>query len=35
MEKKQIAYKIIFIRIMADLSIETLQARENGRTYFN
>ena len=34
-EKQQIKHKGIPIRIMADLSIETLQARENGRTYFN
>ena len=32
-EKQQITYKGIPIRITADLSIETLQARENGRTY--
>ena len=32
-EKQQITYKGIPIRITADLSIETLQARTNGRTY--
>ena len=32
-EKQQITHKGIPIRITADLSIETLQARGNGRTY--
>ena len=32
-EKQQITHKGIPIRIIADLSIETLQARGNGRTY--
>ena len=32
-EKQQITYKGIPIRITADLSIETLQDRGNGRTY--
>ena len=32
-EKQQIICKGIPIRITADLSIETLQARTNGRTY--
>ena len=32
-EKQQITHKGIPIRITADLSIETLQARKNGRTY--
>ena len=32
-EKQQITYKGIPIRITADLSIETLQARGNDRTY--
>ena len=32
-EKQQITYKGTPIRITADLSIETLQARGNGRTY--
>ena len=31
--KQQITHKGITIRITADLSIETLQARRNGRTY--
>ena len=34
-EKQQITHKGIPIRITADLSIETLQARRNGRTYLN
>ena len=32
-EKQKITHKGILIRITADLSIETLQARRNGRTY--
>ena len=32
-EKQQITHKGIPIRITADLSIETLQAKGNGRTY--
>ena len=32
-EKQQITHKRIPIRITADLSIETLQVRGNGRTY--
>ena len=32
-EKQQITHKGIPIRITANLSIETLQARGNGRTY--
>ena len=32
-EKQQITHKGIPIRITADLSIETLQARRNGRTF--
>ena len=32
-EKQQITHKGIPIRITADLSIETLQARGNSRTY--
>ena len=32
-EKQQITHKGIPIRITADLSIETLQARRNGKTY--
>ena len=32
-KKQQITHKGIPIRITADLSIETLQARTNGRTY--
>ena len=32
-EKQQITHKGIPIRITADFSIETLQARGNGRTY--
>ena len=32
-EKQQITHKGIPIRITADLSIETLQAKSNGRTY--
>ena len=32
-EKQQITHKRIPIRITADLSTETLQARVNGRTY--
>ena len=32
-EKQQITHKGIPIRITADLSIETLQARGNGKTY--
>ena len=32
-EKQQITHKGIPIRITADLSTETLQARRNGRTY--
>ena len=32
-EKQQIAYKGIPIRLTADLSAETLQARGSGRTY--
>ena len=32
-EKQQITHKGIPIRIRADLSIETLQARRNGRTF--
>ena len=32
-EKQQITHKGIPIRITADLSIETLQARRDGRTY--
>ena len=32
-EKQQITHKEIPIRITADLSIETLQAKGNGRTY--
>ena len=32
-EKQQITHKRIPIRIIADLSIETLQARGNDRTY--
>ena len=34
-EKQQITYKGIPIKITADLSIETLQARRNGRTYLS
>ena len=33
MEKQQITHKGTSIRITADLSIETLQAKGNGRTY--
>ena len=33
-EKHQITYKGIPIRLTADLSAETLQARRSGRTYF-
>ena len=33
-EKQQITHKEIPIRKTADLSIETLQARGNGKTYF-
>ena len=32
-EKQQITHKAIPIRVTADLSIETLQARRNGRTF--
>ena len=32
-EKQQITHKGIPVRITADLSIETLQARRNGRTF--
>ena len=32
-EKQQITHKGIPIRIIVDLSIETLQDRRNGRTY--
>ena len=32
-EKQQITYKGIPIRLTADLSAETLQARGSGRTY--
>ena len=32
-EKQQITHKGIPIRITADLSIETLQARRDGKTY--
>ena len=32
-EKQQITHKGILIRLTADLSAETLQARRNGRTY--
>ena len=32
-DKQQITYKGVHIRITADLSKETLQARGNGRTY--
>ena len=34
-EKQQITHKGIPIRKTADLSIETLQARRNGRTYLS
>ena len=33
MEKEQITHKGIPIRITADLSTETLQARRDGKTY--
>ena len=33
-EKQQVTYKGNHIRLTADLSAETLQARGNGRIYF-
>ena len=34
-EKQQVTHKGLPIRVAADLSIETLQARRNGRTYLS